>query len=565
MRALATQLNTTSITHRQPQPSSNPSPSNHQHQVPSIIESIEPIHPNAVAQKNIVETISKLEAELTELKTIATIATNPQCSRNLSFQITEIQKNITEEQEWLKKLKRHASNQQKSQEKKLRALNKKSIVIRYDSPREANAQRRHKIIKVRTIQHLRDTLEDNYNIYMSHTSMRNYILLCSNCSLTFRTHHHPTFIGIASISRDEKKNYVDEHYCLAFVRNSKQFALTFADFAIVLLQDNKAKVLVSILAIEKHFWTMQSINEPVSVLDHDFPVGTSQKLIPSVYLMINLKESNESLQHGQLAIFIRARWHISLSSASHITDIISLSAYNPVKRSMAMLLEKITGIILKIDQFGNHLNSYSEVCNYKLGLHNFQHAGQTLANLWKKDPINRKPVYVEYVDEQNDLCTEVRFTTPKETGMQDLKENDSLVPWSWIESHSSDAAAFLGKSNGFLPLVTKGKDGHYLNAMHMLQYFNNLKIPAYDAHLPFLLAEDHSRRCCKICNKYFPTTAMLVKHKKTIHSNNQARSLNQWCQQTNSATLDDFSLLSLLSEIWPQVVIMQSQSLSDIE
>ncbi|CAG8596601.1 19945_t:CDS:2 [Cetraspora pellucida] len=84
-----------------------------------------------------------------------------------------------------------------------------------------------------------------------------------------------------------------------------------------------------------------------------------------------------------------------------------VSAYNLVERSMATLLEKITEITLKIDQFGNHLNLHDEVY-----------------------PINGKPVYIKYIDKQNDLCTKVRFTTPKETGMQDLKENDSLVSWS---------------------------------------------------------------------------------------------------------------------------------------
>ncbi|CAG8469355.1 1754_t:CDS:2, partial [Scutellospora calospora] len=257
-----------STTHKQPQPSSNPPSSNHQYQVSSIIELIEPIHPNVVAQKNVVETIK---------------------------------------QEQLKKLKRHTSNQQKSQEKKLRVLNEESIVVRYDSPGEADVQRRRKIIKVRTVQYLRDTLEDNYNIYISRTSMKNYILSHSNCSLTSRTYYHPTFVEIASISRDKKKNYVDEYYCLVSVRNAKQCALTFADFAVVLSQDDKAKVLVGIPAVEKHFQTMQSINKLVSVSDHDFPISISQKLIPSVYLMINPKESNESLQYRQLAIFIRAQ------------------------------------------------------------------------------------------------------------------------------------------------------------------------------------------------------------------------------------------------------------------
>ncbi|CAG8511935.1 1754_t:CDS:2, partial [Cetraspora pellucida] len=46
---------------------------------------------------------------------------------NLSSQIAKIKKNIIEKEKQLKKLKRHASSQQKSQIKKLRVLNDDGI------------------------------------------------------------------------------------------------------------------------------------------------------------------------------------------------------------------------------------------------------------------------------------------------------------------------------------------------------------------------------------------------------------------------------------------------------
>ncbi|CAG8569247.1 33877_t:CDS:1 [Racocetra persica] len=100
--------------------------------------------------------------------------------------------------------------------------------------------------------------------------------------------------------------------------------------------------------------------------------------------------------------------------------------------------------------------------------------------------------------------------------------------------------------------------------LYTLQYFNNLKIPAYDAYLSSLSSDDHSRRYCKLCGKYFPTTVMLAKHKKAIHSSTRTRHSEQR-SQTNLTTFNDFSLLPSLSESWPQVVIMLSQSFSDIE
>jgi len=40
-------------------------------------------------------------------------------------------------------------------------------------------------------------------------------------SITAKTHHHPANIAIASVSRDEKKEHLDEHYCLASVKGAK--------------------------------------------------------------------------------------------------------------------------------------------------------------------------------------------------------------------------------------------------------------------------------------------------------------------------------------------------------
>ena len=98
------------------------------------------------------------------------------------------------------------------------------------------------------------------------------------------------------------------------------------------------------------------------------------------------------------------------------------------------------------------------------------------------------------------------------------------------------------KCNGFLPPVIKGKDGHFLNAIHTLEYFDRIKIPGYDAHLSSLSADTHARRCCTTCNKYFPTVAFLTKHKKFAHPSPTRRRLNRL--ETNSAIIDDFSTLS---------------------
>ena len=77
--------------------------------------------------------------------------------------------------------------------------------------------------------------------------------------------------------------------------------------SVIISQDDKAKIGLGVLAVSRTFRALQSINEPVSVADHDFPTGSGQKLIPSVYLIIKPDESKDELRTGQLAIFIRSQ------------------------------------------------------------------------------------------------------------------------------------------------------------------------------------------------------------------------------------------------------------------
>ncbi|CAG8844677.1 8511_t:CDS:1, partial [Gigaspora margarita] len=58
---------------------------------------------------------------------------------------------------------------------------------------------------------------------------------------------------------------------------------------------DKAKVSLGVPAVEWTFKTIQSDNEPIAVPDHDFPKGSMQKLIPSVYLTIDPEDSNDLL------------------------------------------------------------------------------------------------------------------------------------------------------------------------------------------------------------------------------------------------------------------------------
>ena len=46
-----------------------------------------------------------------------------------------------------------------------------------------------------------------------------------------------------------------------------------------------------------------------------------QKLIPSVYLLINSSDMNNTFYNGQLSIFIHSQYQVSTSSTTHMSDL----------------------------------------------------------------------------------------------------------------------------------------------------------------------------------------------------------------------------------------------------
>ncbi|CAB4489434.1 unnamed protein product [Rhizophagus irregularis] len=494
--------------------------------------------PNAAAQKKAAETINATNMKLAKLQQIYNSTNDLEIRNNLLERMATLKQTLHDEDNKIKKLKRHAGYQRKCRAKKIKHLQEHQEVIQYDSPGRpsfliqypnlhehiheciefgaADKKRRKEVIKVRTIRHLRENLNSKYNEYLSRTTLNNYLLPSRSNTKAAKTHHHPALIANASVSRTEKNEHIDEHYCLASVKGAKQFAALFSTHSVIISQDDKAKVPLGIPAVGRTFQTIQSFQEPVTLPDHDFPVGMQQKLIPSVYLLINPSDTNDTFCNGQLSIFVRPQYHILLvdggpdKNPRHMKNIFQYckmfcnfdldylsvrthapgqSAYNPVERSMSTLSQKLAGITLPIDKFGFHLNSQGQVTDLELAMKNFRYAA---------------------------------------------------VPWQWIENHTKicqysldikkcedssccspkrheEAAVLLAENDGFLPPVTKRKDGHFLNLLHILEYCDKLKIPGNDAHCPSINADTYERLCCSECDAYFPTLSMVAQHKKIQH------------------------------------------------
>ncbi|CAG8713965.1 1702_t:CDS:1, partial [Gigaspora rosea] len=113
---------------------------------------------------------------------------------------------------------------------------------------------------------------------------------------------------------------------------------------------------------------------------------------------------------------------------------------------------------------------------------------------------------------------------------------------------AKEAMDFLYPNNSFLPPVSKAKDGHFINPIHLLEYYDLLKIPNYDSHCLSLDETTYSRLNCSKCNKYFPTLTFLMYHKRLMHPASRGQPKGKSRNQTEqteqiSLTLDNFSLL----------------------
>ena len=135
--------------------------------------------------------------------------------------------------------------------------------------------------------------------------LKSYFLSRQSNLITAKAHHHLAWIAIAGVSHINTREHPDSHYYLASVKYAKQFTSTFADVSVIISQDDKVKIRLEVPAVSHTFHTLQSVNEPITEADYDFPTRSEQKLISSVYLMINPNKTNDELQTGMLSIFIR--------------------------------------------------------------------------------------------------------------------------------------------------------------------------------------------------------------------------------------------------------------------
>ncbi len=80
-------------------------------------------------------------------------------------------------------------------------------------------------------------------------------------------------------------------------------------------------------------------------------------------------------------------------------------------------------------------------------------------------------------------------------------------------SYVKEAMNFLQLNDSFLLSIIKAKNKYFINPIHLLEYYNLLKISEYDSHCLFLNQTTYLCLCYFEYDKYFSTLTYLMNYK----------------------------------------------------
>jgi hypothetical protein len=437
-----------------------------------------------------------------------------------------------------------------------------------------------------------------------------------------------------------RKFHLDRSFAAASINLIKDLLVIFGPVnCFFLSRDDKAKVTLGLPAANKPSPVLMHLDYMIKLPDHDFTPAPNHKLCPSVYGACVINDSKITYS-GPTYIAIRSTKHCKSNAQTHAIDFEKLitldsfidilcdgpgllkaigafsvdggpdqnlrypavvnvvvnqfiqhdmdalfimtnaphhSAYNPVERCMAPLSHDVSGLILKHDFYGSHLDAKAETIDRDLELRNFEKAGQTLAEVWSKTVIDGFPVIAEYIAPKQ----LIQYEEPQEKWKYDhihqsqyltqiVKCEDRSCCKNWRTNYLNivknrfipGPVPYETTSRGIEP-VDRSKAGDNLKLYPSL--CQRLLSPEPIPNMPFdwycpSLANEIMKRICNTCNNYYVSQKALKKH-QSIH-----RPVNAMIKQTARSDLEfQESIDEILStEETPNlIIIIPENELSD--
>jgi hypothetical protein len=220
------------------------------------------------------------------------------------------------------------------------------------------------------------------------------------------------------------------------------------------------------------------------------------------------------------------------------------SAFNRIERRMAPLSRELSGLILEHDHYGSHLDSRNKTVDLELEKLNFQHAGQTLAEIWSGLTFDGFEVYAEYIEPENSALSEASLSKINSKWFSDHVRVSQyllqIIKCSDLSCCSTPRSSLLNLGLKFLPPpipLTQSDEGlkahplsggiHHnfpsifvLNGLRLtellpLSYLKYQVLP-YDLYCPSV-SKNVQQLICKVCGMYYPSKSMLNDCHSNIH------------------------------------------------
>ena len=250
------------------------------------------------------------------------------------------------------------------------------------------------------------------------------------------------------------------------------------------------------------------------------------------------------------------------------------SAFNRVERRMAPLSRELSGVLLKHDQFGSHLDSQGRTIDEKLEADNFEHAGMTLADLWSSMVIDEYPVKAEYIKSAQHAEPEKHSQEWQNIHVRESQYMLQIVKCKNIECCSAERSSyFLFNEDRFLPgplPLRQTKDNGVMvsikdpmakyPSMFVRKAMTKAILPRSAAKYPSGLPYDFAcpslqdklpSRTCKNCGLYFASIKSLKSHNRTCTDRGEKgkseRSVSQYIRPVRVAARRQRELMCIVS------------------
>jgi hypothetical protein len=447
----------------------------------------------------------------------------------------------------------------------------------------------------KTLDDLTESLKERgFNISRTATYLR--LLPRRSLSNEGKRHVHTVPVRLKKPEYVARKYHSDRFFAAASINLIKELLVLFGPInCFFLSRDDKAKVTLGLPVANKQSPVLLHLEYVIKLPDHDFTPAPKHKLCPSVYGACVIDDSKITYS-GPTYVAIRSAKHCKSNAQTHAIDFEKLitlepfkellldengllkaigafsvdggpdqnprypavvnaavrqfldndmdalfvmtnaphhSAYNPVERRMAPLSHDVSGLILKHDSYGSHLNSKGETIDRELELKNFEKAGQTLAEVWSNTVIDGYPVIAEYVvpkelmkDEEPNERWKFSHIRQSQYLTQIVRCDDRSCCKQWRTNYFNvfkdrfipGPVPYERTKNG-VESIDRSKAVDNLKAFPSL--FQRLILPQPVVDMPFdwycpSLQKEIEKRICKTCKNYFVSQKSLQKH-QVIH------------------------------------------------